>query len=162
MTADNEIAAMSKIAAALTELDRDAVVRVLRWANDRYSTTIGLPSVRSIPTVTEQAAAMQELPDLFHTTEPKDGPQKALVTAYWLQVSKGEQEWTAQAVNGHLKNLGHGIGNITDALTSLMSQSPSLVIQTRKQGGTRQARKLYKVTQAGIRKVQQMLTRSDE
>jgi hypothetical protein len=56
-----------------------------------------------------------------------------------------------------LKNLGHGVKDITKVFSSLIATSPQQVIQTRKSGTSRQARKRYKVTKAGIARVQELL-----
>ena len=56
-----------------------------------------------------------------------------------------------------LKDLGHSVSNITRAFDSMMSQRPRLVIQVRKSGKTKQARKRYRVSREGIKRVQSML-----
>ena len=50
-----------------------------------------------------------------------------------------------------LKDLGHRASNITDALSSAMKEKPALIIQVKKSGSARQARKLYKLTDAGVK-----------
>jgi hypothetical protein len=60
-----------------------------------------------------------------------------------------EQDFEAQRVNTLLKHLGLGVGNITRSLESLKSRKPQHVVQLRKSGTARQARKRYKVTAAG-------------
>ena len=58
-----------------------------------------------------------------------------------------------------MKDLGHGVGNITDALTALKEERPALILQLKKSGTSKQARKTYKLTQEGIRRVQGMMLR---
>jgi hypothetical protein len=60
-------------------------------------------------------------------------------------------------LNTELKNLGHAIPNITDALTSNIEKKPQRVIQLQKAGTSRQARKTYKVTHEGLVYVAGML-----
>jgi hypothetical protein len=60
-------------------------------------------------------------------------------------------------LNTNLKNLGHGLSNVTDALTSLINRKPSFVLQTAKSGKSRQARKKYKLTRAGLDEVRRMI-----
>ena len=55
-----------------------------------------------------------------------------------------------------LKNLGHGIPNVTKALDSLKGQSPALALQLKKAGTSQQARKTYKITVAGIKQIEAM------
>jgi hypothetical protein len=83
--------------------------------------------------------------------------EKALVVGYWFQVVQGQPDFGGQEVNSTLKNIGHGIANITDAFTTASSRKPSLVMQTQKTGTSRQARKQYKLTVAGVRWVESRL-----
>lgn len=155
---------MQTIASALAALDDETKDRVLKWAADRYRSTrtgtgVGL---RTDPASSGDPSRVTagSLAELYSAVNPQDGPERALVATYWLQQIGGAQDVTAQAVNSELKNLGHGIGNITDALDALRSRTPSLVMQTRKQGTSRQARKLYRLTVAGIRAVEEMIGRA--
>jgi hypothetical protein len=50
--------------------------------------------------------------------------------------------------------------NITSALDDLIEVRPQLVIQLAKAGTSKQARKRYKVTVAGAKKVQELLARA--
>jgi len=45
-----------------------------------------------------------------------------------------------------LKHLGHGFGNITRAFENLKAMKPALIVQTRRDGSSPQARKKFKVT----------------
>ena len=83
--------------------------------------------------------------------------ERALVAAYWFQYLGGVSDFDSATLNKELKHLGHQSSNITTALTSLMSKKPQLVIQTRKSGASKQARKKYKLTNEGIKQVQRML-----
>jgi hypothetical protein len=96
--------------------------------------------------------------DLFNAAQPTSNANKALVAGYWLQVYQSQDDFDAQSANKELKNLGEGIGNITIAASSLKSQKPALVIQLKKSGKSQQARKTYKVTVAGIRAVESMIS----
>jgi hypothetical protein len=60
-------------------------------------------------------------------------------------------------VNKELKLLGEGVPNITMAVDALRSQKPALAVQLQKSGKTRQARKTYKLTVAGIKEVERMI-----
>ncbi len=97
------------------------------------------------------------LADLFDSAQAESGLDKVLVVAYWFQVSQRQDDWDSFAVNTELKHLGHPSTNITRDLDSLMKRSPRLVLQVRKDGTTRQARKRYKLTREGVRAVEKML-----
>lgn len=171
---DPEIEAMSSVATALADLEDEARHRVLRWAADRYGVVMS-PSTRRADNsvsngddldgaadvteaeIAEEAPAYQHFAELFAAASPKSNEDKALVAAYWVQVHEGQDSWGSRRLNSELKNLGHSIANITDALTSNIRKKPQRVIQLKKSGNSRQATKTYKVTHEGLVYVQGML-----
>lgn len=172
---DPEIDAMSSVATALSELDDDARSRVLRWAAERYGVTIKISSkvsgkveadvvvVDDDDDVTDdeiaaEAPGFEHFAELFAAAQPTTNEDKALVAAYWIQVIQGNDKWQATSLTKDLKNLGHAIPNITDALSSNIKKKPQRVIQLAKSGSSAQARKTYKVTHEGIVYVQGMLS----
>jgi len=164
-----EVNAMAAIEAAFSALDDEAKGRVLRWAADRFglSTQLkvqGAPSAvvpNSLSPSNGPIEAM-ELADVYSAAVPTTESEKALVVAYWLQVVRGQADLESLQINNELKQLGHGVGNITRALEVLKDQKPQLVVQTRKEGATKQARKKYRVTEEGRKLVQQMMTKVKE
>lgn len=166
-----EIEAMSHIAKTLAPLSRQSIARVLQWANGVYS--IQAPSV--LPARSPREATHARIPELeggtnlvgdpaslFAKATPATQPDKALVMAYWLQEREGNPEFDSQTLNSKLTHLGHKIGNITRALGSLSAMRPQLVVQTRKEGKTKQARKRYKLTVEGVRRVERLLAGGTE
>jgi hypothetical protein len=161
-----EIAAMKLVAEALAKLDPEATARVVHWAADRFkvsgakgSSGTGLGAKRQEPEDGEQQP-FDSLADLYAATTPKTDADKALVGGYWFQYCQGQADFAAQTVNTELKNLGHGVSNITKALETLKGQTPALVMQLKKSGSTKQARKTYKLTAAG-KKAVDLLIRSE-
>ena len=166
-----EIDAMKSVAEALSPLDEEACGRVLRWAADRFSVTIttqqkGKGSAESdsendADQEQKQHESSQnqfdDIADLYTAVTPKYDPEKALVVGYWFQVIQGQSDFDSGRINKELKNLGHGVTNITTAMTSLIGRKPALVIQTKKSGSSQQARKKYKLTLEGIKKVKEMI-----
>jgi len=157
---DPEIQAMNTIVETLEALEVPQRANVLRYINGRYG---GRPP--AMPRGFESgepgdgassAAAFADLGDLFDKANPQNQSDRVLVVAYWKQVIEGAESFEAFPVSKELKHLGHGVTNITSALDSLIQQSPKLVLQVAKSGKTRQARKRYKVTREGIRRVQAM------
>ena len=158
-TQDLELEAMGAIKGALSKLDETAQRRVLRWAGDRFGiSSQGGKGSRNLIGDDNNEKALETIADLYHAASPKTDGEKALVVAYWSQEIQGEKEFTSQAVNAELKGLGHGVANITSALSDLMAKKPYMVIQTHKSGTSQQARKKYKITDAGIRRVKEMLS----
>jgi Tfp pilus assembly protein PilX len=134
-----------------------------RWISERYGSTETVKQQKKSLVVTEaktpladSGIAFSDFASLFAAADPATDPEKALVGAFWQQVCQGSAEWDSFSVNKQLKHLGHGVGNITDALTNLIGRRPQLVIQTRKSGKEKQARKLYKLTAEGVKRVNEM------
>jgi hypothetical protein len=169
---DPEINAMSAVATALKDLEEESQGRVLRWAADRYGVYAPSAGVQgsmvadkdTISTgevteeqITEKAPQYEYFADFFAAASPKSNEDKALIAAYWVQVYEGHDTWASRLLNSELKDLGHSIPNITDALSSNMRKKPQRVVQLKKSGNTRQANKTYKVTHEGLVYVQGML-----
>lgn len=164
--AGKEIEAMKVIADELAKLDEPGVRRVLRWAADAFGANAVVGANRMASSSADESAEPQtkydSLADFYAATSPSTESDKALVVGYWTQILQGEAEFDAQSVNKELKHLGHGVGNITSAFDGLIKRKPQLVIQTRKAGTSRQARKLYKLTLEGQRSVEGMISHSAE
>jgi hypothetical protein len=161
-----ELDVMAKIAALLEPLDQAARSRVLNWvigalAVEDVSCAGNLPGTKQLAAPSEVVGKFSTFAELFHAAAPDAEKEKALVAAYWIQQSSGVDQFASQQVNTELKNIGYGVTNITDALTQLISDKPNLVIQLAKSGSTKQARKTYKITDAGLRRVLEMLNSSD-
>ncbi|MEQ8269135.1 MAG: hypothetical protein RH982_18245 [Parvibaculum sp.] len=159
-----ELEAMEKIAELLEPLDASARNRVLSWV---------ISSLEIRPSADEKSwqgsppeddgntsgasNGFKTFAELFHAANPNSEREKALVAAYWVQKSGGTDRFMAQQLNIELKHIGYGVSNITDALYQLISERPNLVIQLAKSGHSKQARKTYKITDAGLRRVAEML-----
>ena len=158
-----EIKAMETIFGALTPLLPDAQARVLKWVQDyfkiasRSSNTQEHQHDSSEDQSSPTPPSAHDLSELFSITSPKTDPERALLAAYWLQVSQNNAEWASGQVQSLLKDMGHQAANITNTMTSLKEREPSLVVQTKKSGNSKQSRKLYKLTKAGIAHVKSLL-----
>lgn len=148
---DPELAAMAAVADTLGPLEEDSRRRVLRWATERF----GVRSVIAKPGDTP--AAFEDFPTLFSQADPRTEADKALVAAYWLQVVEGHERFEGQQCNEQLKNLGHGIKNITSAMEKLMARKPELIMQVRKGGPSKHTRRQYQLTVEGSEAVARML-----
>lgn len=171
MTMSKELAAMVQIEQALQDLSEEERGRVLAWAGSRFNVAIaptkiapskGTTSTDDDHTDDEAAAHSSEsssLAEFYDITSPTSDGEKALVVGYWIQIKEGATELEAQKINSELKHLGHGIGNVTRALEWLKAQKPALMIQKRKEGTTKQARKKFVVTNEGKKYVEKMVAR---
>jgi hypothetical protein len=166
---DVELAAFGAVGKALKNLPPESQGRILRWALDKFKVT-GSPKLGakhsdgSKPTDDRERATreFEDLAALFGAARAKLDKEKALVVGYWHQVIEGGKDFTGFEVNSELKQLGHGIGNITTAMDDLIEEKPQLVIQVQKAGTSKQARKKYRLTAAGIKAVERMLVRDDD
>lgn len=169
-----EVTAMQKIVEAVESLDQAAIGRILRWAADRYGVTSSTSKKGTKPDTHDSDESGNEdnavfnleqfstLADLFAETGPKTDADKALVGGYWFQYHDKKQDFGAQEVNTALKHMGHGVGNITDAFDALKARKPAQVMQVKKAGTSKQARKRYKLTTAGKNAVELMVAESAE
>ena len=96
--------------------------------------------------------------DFYDAANPSTDAERALVIGYWKQKVEGQDEISSQGINNELKNLGYGVSNITRAMSDLIQRNPSLVRQVSKSGSSQQATKTYKLTQSGIRTVEEMIS----
>lgn len=95
--------------------------------------------------------------DLYAAVDPAANDEKALVAGYWLQICQGAKDFSGYSINKELTNLGYRLSNVTNALSSLINTKPQLALQLKKTGKSRQARKTYKLSKAGIDKVEEMI-----
>ena len=173
---------MQTVAAALGKLQREiedgksdggAVSRVLRWTNEVYgrlpnaagktvANAAGATTDEDTDSFSPQAdetAHFADLASLYNAAAPETDIDRALVGGYFIQFVQGQSDFGSQNVNAELKNLGHGVNNITSAFDGLKGQRPSLVMQVRKEGTTKQARKKYRLTTEGRKAVELMTQR---
>ena len=160
----DELEAMRMINQALSSLEPDVQTRVLRWAGDKFKVKLETkkPGATQGDSATSTAEPQEfvDLPSLFAAASPSTEGEYALVVGYWHQVVGNQPDFDAQQINSELKHLGRGVGNITRAFEACIGTTPQLVIQTRKSGTSRQARKRYKLTVAGVTKVREMIART--
>ena len=160
-----ELKAMGQLENALRDLQEDERARVLQWAASRFKFA-PTPALNGRHAAADESAGArldkqtgeyEDLATFYDAAAPSTDADRALVAAYWYQMHESVVDIEAQAINTSLKNLGHGIGNITRAFDSLKGSKPALLVQTRKDGSTKQARKKFKVTAEGRKAVERML-----
>lgn len=155
---------MAKVQSALAGLEPEVVGRVLRWAGERHGVLV-TPTGRKARgsgdgSADSEAIDLTEFDDvtsLVEAANPSTDADRVLVVGYWFQEQEKSENVGSQEINTVLKNLGHGIRDMTRPFGHLTSTSPKLVIQVRKSGNTQQARKRYKVTAAGKKRVRALI-----
>lgn len=159
--AATEARALGRVVDAVDGLDARAVQRVLEWAWKRFVDADVPAPARSRGAPHVESSAPIDLADLYVAASPATDADKVLVVAYWHQVSTGKENLDAQTIHRDLKNLGHGVSNVTRACSALIGEKPQLMIQVKKAGSTRQARKQYRLTAAGLQRARDKLASGD-
>lgn len=152
-----EIKAMTAIAEAFKGLGPQPIERILEWANKHYlgraaSVMKQKPASAAVADVppAEGEGERIDFPALLGSARALSGVDRVLLAGHYFQAILGQSDFDGFSLNRELRNAGHASGNITRDLDSLMAKTPQLVIQTRKQGTSKQARKLYRLTAAGL------------
>ena len=94
-----------------------------------------------------------QLPALLAQWQPETMAERALLGAYALSRGKADRTVTSQSINAELKRAGIPVPNITRAIESNLRAKPPLMVQKKKMGTTRQARKQYAITTEGVEMV---------
>jgi hypothetical protein len=100
------------------------------------------------------------IPSLVEQWKPETMAERALLGAFALARGRPDRTVTSQAINAELKRNGLPVPNITRAIESNLRTRPPLMVQKKKMGTTRQARKQYALTQEGVDFVESKLRSS--
>ena len=169
MNIDPELRAMITVYEALKDLDDEAKARVIEWVTGKLD-LVYAKTLLPVSDVGPQGMKYEEMglldfasvAEAFAVADPKDTAHKALVVAAYLQASKGGGDVSGREINKELTQIGHGVRNITRAVEPLIKKKPQFLIQTRKEGVTRQAQKKYRVTNEGFTFVKRLINRVSE
>jgi hypothetical protein len=93
--------------------------------------------------------AGQNIAGFMEAWTPETMAERALLGAYALARGRPDRTITSQAINNELKRNGLPVPNITRAIESNLRAKPPLMVQKKKMGTTRQARKQYALTAEG-------------
>ena len=165
-----ELKAMNDVYGALKDLEDEAKKRVIDWVIGKFS--LGQQKRKfagALEEASEESGAkkvefisFKSVADLFAKANLKTDADKVLTVAAYLQETKNVGELAGREINKELHHLGHGVGNITATITSLMNKKPQLMIQTRKEGRSQQAQKKYKVTDEGFTAAKKMIVSTEQ
>lgn len=168
MDLDPEIEIMNEIYRSLKNLDEKARQRVIRWIIDKCSLDIKKHEVINPQKTKENIFVPQfdlksfkSVAEIFSKASPKNDIEKVLIISAYLQETKLGSELTGREINKGLNLLGHGVRNITSTIGALINRKPQLMIQTRKEGKTKQAQKKYMVTAEGLTLATKMINEMD-
>lgn len=170
---DLEVEAMGTTSKALGGLDEAAQARVIRWLAERYGIVLSATKPRragdsNLKDREEDDAdddvdldgkdGFDHFAELYDASGASTHGDGMLVAAYWVQVLRGQDSFASLELNKLLKDLGHGVTGTSKVMTVLIGKKPAaLILQLKKAGKTKQARKTYKLTDAGRKAVEQMI-----
>lgn len=166
----DELDVVKDVRDLLLQLPADARERALNYVLSLYKADYG-PSQTPVsrpngmaPLNGQNAEApfTETFDEFIERVDPQSNSDTALAAGYWIQVKEQSGSFTANEVNSLLKNLGRNIKHITNTYSVLQRNKPSYVIQIKKKGSSKQARKIYKVTTAGISAVNNMIKQEIE
>lgn len=166
--ANPEFEAFRAVHDALSQLDDEARSRVVKSVITLLAIDAQVASAQDEEVADEAdvaaaneaakgAPTFSNFAELHAASEPTTNAERALVAGYWLQVCEGRENFTGQDANAALNHLGHKIAHITSAFEALKGAKPQLALQLRKSGSSRQARKTFKLSDAGVKRVQEMI-----
>jgi hypothetical protein len=168
-----DLKALETILKTLEPLSEDERERVLRWASEKLGIQQAVVRKGSIGTLKNTAAidvafekhpaGFQNAGEFLAAASPASEADRVLCVAAYLQdfSESSDTTLTGKQINDELKNLGHGVKNITDAINTLKSRKPQHMIQTKKAGKSKQAWKEYRVTRAGVEHAYRLISESN-
>lgn len=156
-----DLKALQTILKALEPLSEEDRTRVLRWASEKLGVQqpVGKGGGGGLQRTTPIDAAFakhpggfQDVGEFLAAASPGSDVDRVLCVAVYLQDFNEcpDVSLSGKQINDQLKNLGHGVKNITDCINTLKSRKPQHMIQTKKSGKAKQAWKEYRVTRAGV------------
>lgn len=161
MPDDRDIEALRLASSILDPLHPGVRRRVLRFLIDRYSDeeqpTAPEPEGPSETEVSVEKASREllDLEALYMRAKPTAQWERALLTGYWLQEIKRQNDFDAMAVNQAMRQCGYGISNITRELTKLTGWK--LIVQQ----SSRSGRRRFRVSPDGLAWARQHLGESE-
>ncbi len=157
-----DLKALESILKTLEPLQEDERARVLRWTAEKLGIQQVGPGkaggaagkVAPIDAAFEKhPSGFQSVGDFLAAASPDTDADRVLCVAVYLQdfsEKPDEVRLSGKQINDVLKDLGHGVKNITDSINTLKLRKPQHMIQTKKSGKSRQAWKEYRVTRSGV------------
>lgn len=169
----SDLKALETILKTLEPLSEDERERVLRWASEKLGIRQAALGRSGSDTLKKPAAidaafekhpgGFQSVGEFLAAASPTSDADRVLCVAVYLQDFSESADVTlsGKQINDELKNLGHGVKNITDAINTLKARKPQHMIQTKKSGKAKQAWKEYRVTRAGVEHAYRLISEGD-
>lgn len=101
--------------------------------------------------------------DLFAEANVKKVSDKILLMAAYLQERLNFKEISSYDINFRLKRIGHGVQNISSSINGILKRKQReapMMMELKKEGASKQARRKFKVTDEGLKKARSFLKSS--
>lgn len=158
MVRDREIEFFKLVAEAFEGLDEGARRRVTRWFFDRFGSYAGStdPGESLLPVrddtaqvgTSHVAHTLVDLEALYAAAKTTALWERVLITGYWLQELKRQEDFDAMTVNQAMRQCGYGTNNITRELTKLTSGE---LITVQPPTPSSKGRRRFRVSREGLR-----------
>ncbi|MCP5051240.1 MAG: hypothetical protein GY940_29010 [bacterium] len=100
--------------------------------------------------------------NLFLAANINTVSSRILLAASYLQEKHNFEELSSYEINSRLKKMGYGVTNITNAINSLLRKKVPLMRQTKKEGGSKQSKRKFVVTEEGLQLAKTYLRSASE
>ncbi|MBR1830289.1 MAG: hypothetical protein IJ781_12475 [Atopobiaceae bacterium] len=158
-----ELTVMNDVAKILATLNGDERRRVIVWLTDYFGileddlTEYDFDAMPfEAPTFEEyevEEAPAEEAPDTFEsfyaTVAPKTAIQKIVTAAHWLETKDGKESWKSFEINKLLKSIDVKVTSVSGTLGLEEKKDQPLVEVLQKSGDSMQARKTFRLSEAG-------------
>lgn len=163
-----ELVVMNEMAKVLGQLDKAAASRVIAWLADYCGAACTAEPSESaeapaqvadeefVALATEEPIEEAEpepaedtFEALFATVAPKTVLQKALTAAYWVETRDGKETWRSHDITKCLGSIGVKVSALSATLALAEKKEQPPVELMSKSGDSMQARKTFRLTEAG-------------
>lgn len=132
-----------------------AVVKPVEKERDRLPAKVKLTTAEEqLQTAMPETAVFDKydtFEDLFFSSDARTITAKILLAAAYLQEKKKIKEFCSSDLNAMMKKIGQVVQNISASINVLLMKKPPLLIQAGKSDAKKHARRVYLVTEEGLR-----------
>lgn len=157
----NELKVLNDVRGILSALSKDEQRRSLEWLMDYfdiYDRDFDFDDIYDYDDdyefgddIADGGAANAPLTfeGVYNKVEPKTAIQKIVTAAWWLERQEGKESWKSFEVNKLLKSLDVKISSVSGTLAIENKKDDSMIVVLEKSGDSMQARKTFRLSDAG-------------
>lgn len=166
-----ELEVMNELVTVFDGLDKGELRRIIAWLEDYFDVyeeeCICADAPESDENIAETAEGLpydeadnedhlgsssepQDFEDLYNRVSPKTAIQKIVTAAYWLETHDEKDSWKSFEANKLLKSLGIKVSSVSGTLALESKKDIPFVELLAKSGDSMQARKTFRLSDAGV------------